>query len=113
MSHRRIPGRTRRWMMPRVSRCALNPGYGLRQLRGAMAGHPDRAERLQPGYLGAAALDRMRAARMEGASRRRIERRRKLALERDALPPRPRVECRRAREQRPRVRMRRPAEHGV
>src|SRR5438034_801950 len=85
----------------------------LRQLRSADAGNPDRAEWLQPGHLDPAALDHMRAARMEGTARRGIERRRQLALERDALPPRPRVERRRTREQRSRVRVRRPVEHGV
>src|SRR2546428_9455631 len=52
----------------------------LRQLRGANAGNPDRAEWLQAGHLDAAALDRVRAARMQGAARRRIERRRQLTL---------------------------------
>src|SRR5436190_24397242 len=60
---------------------------GLRQLRGAVAGNPDHSEGLQPWHFGPAALDRVRAARMKGAARRRIERRRQLTLERDALPP--------------------------
>src|SRR5207302_7303468 len=97
----------------RVSLRCVRMNSHLRQLRGAVAGNPDHSEWLQPWHFGPAALDRVRAARMKGAARRRIERRRQLTLERDALPPRPRVERRRAREQRPRVRMRRPAEHGV
>src|SRR6266508_249713 len=85
----------------------------LRQFRGADAGNPNRAEWLQPGHDGPAAFDGVRAARVERTARRRIERRWQLALERDALPPRPRLERRRAREQRPGVGMRGPAEHSV
>src|SRR5438132_759884 len=76
----------------RVSLRCVRMNSHLRQLRGAVAGNPDHSEGLQPWHFGPAALDRVRAARMKGAARRRIERRRQLTFERDALPPRPRVE---------------------
>src|SRR6516162_7010501 len=77
----------------------------LRQLGYAMTGHLRLPERQQRRHLGPAALDRVGTAGMKGAARGRIERRRQLALERDALASLARIERRRAGEQRAGVRM--------
>ena len=63
-------------------------GGKLVELRRAQASNANLAEGLEERHLAAAALDRVRAARVEGAAGRRVERRRKLALYAEALPPR-------------------------
>src|SRR5438552_18318989 len=91
-----------------------------------MAGNLRFPELTQHGDFDAATLDGVRTALVEGATRGRIQRRRKLAFERDSLAPacssialccigksqRRRPQLWRACEQSSRVRMHRPVEHG-
>src|SRR5438876_383962 len=58
-----------------------------RQLLGAMAGDPRIPELAQRRDFDAAALDGVRTALVEGATRRRVQRRRRLSFQRDPLPP--------------------------
>src|SRR5208282_6604337 len=71
-------------MMPKAQESVNAPTLRI-ELRGAQAGDLHRAQRLKRGCFAAAALDRMRAACVEGTAGGRVEWRRQLTLEHAAL----------------------------
>src|SRR5205085_10407661 len=84
--------------------------FDLRKLLRAVARDLDPAHRQKRRHLGPAALDGVGATRVKSAARGRIERRRQFAAKRDALAPRPGIECWCARQECARVGMRGPRE---